>query len=325
MAPRECLLCSRAWHLARRQRAVDVLKRETLVRLHRAGEGAPYTGIKDEPVEPIMAMADKALVDGSADEMIKKISGHMEEAVRERFRKVVEARKDTETEYPTPWVFASLSLGSQLRWPSLPSSKGESGMTTRIPYVDPASITDPEVLGYLDLARREGTPRPESQAIRAHNPAVIRAFSQAWDLTFRHGVCDHRIKELCRVYVSKAIDCAYCGVQRSVQAGRKGLSEDQYDELLTFSTSSRFTEREKVALTYTSAIIWNSEIADDPLWVKLHEHFTVPELVELGFFIALTLGQQRWIKTLGIEHRAILGDTTAGLAPAAVPNQAKPT
>lgn len=36
----------------------------------------------------------------------------------------------------------------------------------------------------------------------------------------------------------------------------------------------------------------------------------------LGFFIALTLGQQRWIKTLGIGHGEVLGDTTAGLAPA---------
>jgi len=36
-----------------------------------------------------------------------------------------------------------------------------------------------------------------------------------------------------------------------------------------------------------------------------------------GLFIALTLGQQPWIKTLGIEHGAVLGDTTAGLAPAA--------
>ena len=67
---------------------------ETLVRLHRAGEGAPYTGIKDEPVEPIVAIADKALVDGSADELIKKISGQMEGAIRERFKKVVEARKN---------------------------------------------------------------------------------------------------------------------------------------------------------------------------------------------------------------------------------------
>ena len=79
----------------------------------------------------------------------------------------------------------------------------------RIPYVDPTSLTDPEVLGYLELARREGTPRPESQAVRAHNPDVIRAFSQAWDLTFRHGVCNHGIKELCRVYVSKSIECEY--------------------------------------------------------------------------------------------------------------------
>ena len=79
----------------------------------------------------------------------------------------------------------------------------------RIPYVDPASIADPEIRDYLELARREGTPRPESQAIRAHNPAVIRAFSQAWDATFRRGVLDHAVKELCRVYVSKSIECDY--------------------------------------------------------------------------------------------------------------------
>jgi hypothetical protein len=79
----------------------------------------------------------------------------------------------------------------------------------RIPYPDPASITDPEIVGALERARREGTPRPESQAIRAHNPSVIRAFSQAWELTFRNGVLDHSLKELCRVYVSKSIACEY--------------------------------------------------------------------------------------------------------------------
>lgn len=105
-------------------------------------------------------------------------------------------------------------------------------------------------------------------------------------------------------------------MQRSVQAGRKGLTEEKYDELLNFADSDKFTAREKVALTYTSAIIWNAEIADDALWERLHQHFTVPELVELGFFIALTLGQQRWIKTLGIGHGEVLGDTTTGLAPA---------
>ena len=70
-----------------------------------------------------------------------------------------------------------------------------------------------------------------------------------------------------------------------------------------------------MALTYTSAIVWNAEIADDALWARLHQHFSNPELVELGFFIALTLGQQRWIKTLGIGHREVLADTSTGLAP----------
>ncbi len=79
----------------------------------------------------------------------------------------------------------------------------------RIPYVDPQTVSDPEIRGYLERARREGTPRPESQAIRAHNPNVIRAFSQAWELTFRQGVLDHTGKELRRVYVSQSIACEY--------------------------------------------------------------------------------------------------------------------
>lgn len=80
-----------------------------------------------------------------------------------------------------------------------------------------------------------------------------------------------------------------------------------------FEDSERFCEQEKVALTYASAIIWNADIADDALWEKLHRHFSEPELVELGSFIALTFGQQRWIKTLDIGHREVLGETAEGL------------
>jgi alkylhydroperoxidase family enzyme len=104
-------------------------------------------------------------------------------------------------------------------------------------------------------------------------------------------------------------------VQRSVQAGRKGLTEEKYDDLLNFTESPRFTEREKVALTYASSIVWNAEIADEALWTKLRRHFSNPELVELGFFIGLTLGQQRWIKTLGIDHNEFLAGTRGGLTP----------
>jgi hypothetical protein len=79
----------------------------------------------------------------------------------------------------------------------------------RISYVDPATLNDPEAVEIMEYARLNGTPRPESQAIRAHVPAVLRSFSETWDAVFRNGVCDHTVKELCRVYVSRSIDCGY--------------------------------------------------------------------------------------------------------------------
>jgi hypothetical protein len=67
---------------------------ETLIRVHRAGEGAAYTGLKDTPPEKIVMLADEALAKGSADEMIRLLQGHLEEAVRERFGKAAAAAKD---------------------------------------------------------------------------------------------------------------------------------------------------------------------------------------------------------------------------------------
>lgn len=67
---------------------------ETLVRLHRAGEGAPYTGIKPAgAVEPPVSAADKALEMGSVDGMVKNMTEHIAEAIRERFNRVIETKK----------------------------------------------------------------------------------------------------------------------------------------------------------------------------------------------------------------------------------------
>ncbi len=108
----------------------------------------------------------------------------------------------------------------------------------RISYVDPATVTDPKMLAEFERCRREGTPRPESQAIRAHVPAAFWSFAQAWDGVFRNGVMDHPIKELCRVYVSRSVKCEYCGNQRSVKSRAQGLAEDDYRDLLDFEKST---------------------------------------------------------------------------------------
>lgn len=174
----------------------------------------------------------------------------------------------------------------------------------RISYVDLADVHDPAMKQEFDRARREGTPRPESHAIRAHVPAVFWSFVRTWDDVFRNGLVDHATKELCRVYVSKSVKCEYCGTQRSAQAADVGLTEWHYEPLLDFEKSDRYDSRQKAALAFAEAITWDLE-TDDAFWERLRGHFSDAEIVELGYFIGFTMGQQRFNRTLNLDQHPV--------------------
>lgn len=184
--------------------------------------------------------------------------------------------------------------------------------THRISYV---SLEDMDARMQEEMQRcaREGTPRPESSAVRAHAPNAFWAFADSWKALFHSGVCDHAIKDLCRVYISRTVKCEFCGNQRSIKATTEGLLEAQYDELLNFESSDKYDDRQKAALAYAEAIAWGLD--SEQLWERLHAHFSEPELVELGCCIALTFGQQSWIRLLGIDHHEYMAGTSASMAP----------
>ena len=183
----------------------------------------------------------------------------------------------------------------------------------RISYF-PLDRMDEDMRREMERCRHEGTPRPESSAVRAHVAAAFWSFAHSWRDLFHRGVCDHAIKELCRLYVSRSVQCDYCGNQRSIKAAGAGVIEDHVRDLLNFEKSTRYTEREKTALAYAEAITWHLN-TDDAWWERLHRHFSEPELVELGCFIALTMGQQSWLRLLNIEHHQVLAGTSASMAP----------
>lgn len=68
---------------------------ETVVRLHRAKEGAPYTGLKPAGTDPGPAVraVDRALEEGTADALVRLLSEQTSMGVRHRFRRVLEARR----------------------------------------------------------------------------------------------------------------------------------------------------------------------------------------------------------------------------------------
>src|SRR5216110_497903 len=183
----------------------------------------------------------------------------------------------------------------------------------RISYY-PLEKMDAQMRAEMERCQREGTPRPESSAVRGHVAAAFWAFANSWRDLFHRGVCDHAIKELCRLYVSRSVQCDYCGNQRSIKAAGAGLIEDDVKDLLNFEKSTRYSGRQKAALAYAEAITWRLA-TDDAFWERMHRHFSEPELVELGCFIALTMGQQSWLRLLGIDHHQVLAGTSASMAP----------
>lgn len=68
---------------------------ETLVRIHRAGEGAPYTGLKPagRDLGPAIPAADKALESGSAEVLLKLLTDVTKEGLHQHFAAAI-GRKD---------------------------------------------------------------------------------------------------------------------------------------------------------------------------------------------------------------------------------------
>ena len=72
---------------------------ETLVRIHRAGEGAPYTGLKPagRNLGPAIPAADKAVETGSLDELTNLLTAAVRQELHTHFHDVV-AKKSFRTD-----------------------------------------------------------------------------------------------------------------------------------------------------------------------------------------------------------------------------------
>ncbi len=71
---------------------------------------------------------------------------------------------------------------------------------------------------------------------------------------------------------------------------------------MQYEKSEKFTVREKIALRYADAIIYDPNQADDALWAQLKGEFSEAEIVEIGYWIGFTFGGQRWLKTLSAKQ-----------------------
>ena len=77
------------------KKMADMYFFETLVRIHRAGEGAPYTDLKPagRDLGPAIPAADQALQDGLIDPVVTLLIGLVQDGIREHFKEVMDQKK----------------------------------------------------------------------------------------------------------------------------------------------------------------------------------------------------------------------------------------
>jgi hypothetical protein len=81
---------------------------ETLVRIHRAGEGAGYTGLKPAgKIEPPIAAADKSLESGKLQDVAKLVSKRMEQGLHRTFEDMMKKKKYKPDDIAAGRAFAS--------------------------------------------------------------------------------------------------------------------------------------------------------------------------------------------------------------------------
>ena len=67
---------------------------ETLVRVHREGEGAPFTGLKPAgTTSKIVIWSDEALAQGDVNELADKIAAHLVNEIQSKFERAVKTGK----------------------------------------------------------------------------------------------------------------------------------------------------------------------------------------------------------------------------------------
>lgn len=73
---------------------------ETLVRVHRAGEGAPYTGLKSgtDEVEPGIRVADQAIEQGNITHLVESLTNNVHQTALEKFNELKEKKNFNSTD-----------------------------------------------------------------------------------------------------------------------------------------------------------------------------------------------------------------------------------
>jgi len=170
-------------------------------------------------------------------------------------------------------------------------------------YVTPLpreAITDPELRDLIAQSEALGVPDELFPHIIARAPEQAKPFMRALLMSHAEGNVDHRLKEIIRILLARFAGDKYFAALRSRKALQMGLNEERIEAGCgDYEDSDLFTEAEKSALRYADQMYLDPTKIDSAFYAELKRHFTEPQIMELGAFIAFHYGMQMFMRALG--------------------------
>jgi uncharacterized peroxidase-related enzyme len=165
----------------------------------------------------------------------------------------------------------------------------------RISLIAPESAS-PEVREIYDTTLR-GKPGNIQKAL-AHRPEMLKAFLPFYASVGRS--LDRKLYELIYLRVSLINGCRYCTQHHVASSKRAGLTADDWAALKA-GDYTRFSERERSALTYIEKVTRAPREISDADFDGLKKHFSDPEIVDLHMLAGLANLTNRVTDPLGLE------------------------
>src|SRR5882672_835610 len=165
----------------------------------------------------------------------------------------------------------------------------------RISLIAPETAS-PEVRQIYDTILR-GKPGNVQKAL-AHRPEMLKNFLSFYSSVGRS--LDRKLYELIYIRVSLINGCHYCTQHHVASSKRVGLTADDWSALKA-GDYSRYTEKERAALTYVEKLTRTPHDVNDADFVPLKKDFSDPEIVDVHLLTGLVNLTNRFTDPLGLE------------------------
>src|ERR1700676_3168870 len=154
----------------------------------------------------------------------------------------------------------------------------------------------------LEIPEGDGGDAVQLWSLRPEMGAAVNRLVSA---AYNKSILPVGVREAARMRIAQLNECTVCLAFRADSVKAKGLTEEFYCHVGQHDEGSAFTVQERLAMEDAERFAAGHLGIDDEFFVRLHQSFSDPEILDLTICLAAFLGLGRTLRVLGITETSL--------------------